>query len=700
MSGKCNNCGFILRKTGKRKKTLQTEDEVRKYSVPQMKLLKVGDVLCHKCRLIPYAKSPATDDTRPGPSRINIETERRDILQFESADEEDYHYYDDNDEDEDFCTSHSSDEDTMILPLKRVISIHKYCILCSSKSNIKTIPKEARYQAFIKRRIFIPNGDRCCSQHLIKNKFFEDELSRLRIHSNYSVLSAKEVSTFLDLLSEKVEATLFKQIGDSTMPEEKLKVYTGLSWENIMELSNLLTSFKFSSSRNVIQALVIFLMKLRLGISNKMISSILQLEREQQVSDYCKQIIRSFEEDILPFHFGINSVSRQQLIQNHTTNISKALFNTTDDQLIIICDGTYIFHEKSTNNEYQRKSYSGQKKSHLCKPFTICATDGYIIDFAGPYYGTQNDATIMKIVLDDSLGLQTLLHQNDLIIADRGFRDVESYITKKGYKLLMPALKGKRDQLTTSEANESRKVTKVRWVVEAVHGAISQKFRLLDNVLDNKILPNVRSFCRIAAFLQNKYGKRHISDIDLHDKIIKNMKDRQTMKNTLVDEVLLHNWDRRKQPFQRLLASEVQDFPELSEEKLKILFTGTYQLSQAISYLAELMGKDNNFHVLYVKNEPNILKVQVQSRHINSKTYRCYIDYNPNGKSHEDIRRYCCNCANGNRTVGCCSHVAAIIYYLSNARYKSHIVRPAEILSSVFSINNDHVVINENSDDD
>lgn len=129
-----------------------------------------------------------------------------------------------------------------------------------------------------------------------------------------------------------------------------------------MELSNLLTSLKSSPSRNVIQALVIFLMKLRLGISNKMISSILQLDREQQVSDYCKQIIRSFEKYILPLHFGINSVSRQQLIQNHTNNISKALFNTTDDQLLIICDGTYIFHEKSRNNEYQRKSYSGQKK--------------------------------------------------------------------------------------------------------------------------------------------------------------------------------------------------------------------------------------------------------------------------------------------------------------------------------------------------
>lgn len=695
MSGKCDNCGFILRKTGKRKKILLTEDEVQTYNIPQMKPLKVGDVLCHKCRLIPYIKqSSVADDIRAVTSHIDMETEQRDIVQLESADEEEC------DDDEDFQICNSSEEDFVILPFKRVVSTHKYCVLCNSKTNIKTIPIEARYQAFVKRKIFIPKGDRCCPQHLIKNKFFEDELARLRVYSNTSVLSSEEVSLFLDLLSARVDAPLFNQIGDFTMPEEKLKVYTGLSWENIMELSNLLTSLKSSSSRSVVQALVIFLMKLRTGVSNKLLSSILQLEREQQVSDCCKQIIRSFEQDILPFRFGISSTSRQQLIEDHTTNISKALLKTADDQLLIICDGTYIFHEKSTNNEYQRKSYSGQKKSHLCKPFTICATDGFIIDFAGPFYGTQNDATIMKIVLDDPLGLKTLLHPNDLIIADRGFRDVEMYITEKGYKLLMPALKGKRAQLSTTEANESRKVTKVRWVVEAVHGAISQKFRLLDNVLDNKILPNIRPLCRIAGFLQNTYGKRHISDLELNDKIIQNINDRQNMDNTLADEVLTQNWNRRKQPFHQLLAAEVSDFPELSEEELKILFTGTYQLSQAISYLAELMGKDNNFQVLYVKDAPNILKLQVRSRHINSKTYRCYIDYNPNGQSHEDIRRYCCDCANGNRTVGCCSHVAAIIYYLSNARYKSHIVRPAEILSSIFSINNDYVVINEDSDDD
>ena len=61
-------------------------------------------------------------------------------------------------------------------------------------------------------------------------------------------------------------------------------------------------------------------------------------------------------------------------IQDHTTDMAKKLFDI-DDQLFLICDGMYARHQKSTNDEYQRKSYSGQEKVPLCKPFTICTTD-------------------------------------------------------------------------------------------------------------------------------------------------------------------------------------------------------------------------------------------------------------------------------------------------------------------------------------
>ena len=70
----------------------------------------------------------------------------------------------------------------------------------------------------------------------------------------------------------------------------------------------------------------------------------------------------------------------------------------------MVFDGTYLRHQKSKNNEYQRKSYSDQKKYPLVKPFTICTTDGFVVDVPGPFLATENDARIMKKVMDDPDG--------------------------------------------------------------------------------------------------------------------------------------------------------------------------------------------------------------------------------------------------------------------------------------------------------
>lgn len=79
--------------------------------------------------------------------------------------------------------------------------------------------------------------------------------------------------------------------------------------------------------------------------------------------------------------------------------------------------------------------------------------------------------------------------------------------------MLMPALKGKRNQLPTTEAKESRFVTKLRWVVEAVHGIIATKFRLLHNQFDNKMLTSAMLYCKVANFLVNEFGKRLIIEL-------------------------------------------------------------------------------------------------------------------------------------------------------------------------------------------
>ena len=78
------------------------------------------------------------------------------------------------------------------MPFSRVIATHKYCFICGSKKNIISVPLDARKQTFMKRKIFIPKGNRCCSSHLINKRFYEEELQNLRIILNVSCIDVEE----------------------------------------------------------------------------------------------------------------------------------------------------------------------------------------------------------------------------------------------------------------------------------------------------------------------------------------------------------------------------------------------------------------------------------------------------------------------------------------------------------------------------
>lgn len=277
----------------------------------------------------------------------------------------------------------------------------------------------------------------------------------------------------------------------------------------------------------------------------------------------------------------------------------------------------------------------------------------------------------------------------------------------------MPALKGQRKQLSCAEANWSRMVTVSRFAVEAVHGIVGQKFKILHHQLDNRLLPRAGTYCKIACFLVNEFGKRVVSKVSSSDPVINRFISQNMQENSLAEEAKNEGWSRKKAIFTKLTSNELEDFPEMTEQDLIIFYTGTYQMQQAISYLAEIMTDDNQLNVQYLKpkkdvnsveqtskSKEEIIKLQVRSRHISRKTYNCFIEYTPNTIGYSGLKRYCCECANGLRTIGCCSHVAAIIYYLSYARYLSKIIRPAEKLTKIYAREEIMPVIEEDSDED
>ncbi|KAJ8686865.1 hypothetical protein QAD02_022659 [Eretmocerus hayati] len=598
-------------------------------------------------------------------------------------------------------TRDGENEEMVTLPFGRTIRSNRYCCLCGSQDRLTVISFEARMQAFAQKQIVIPKYNRCCGHHLnAKKKIYEEDLETVRICTNTCEVQVSVVARLLESLSVRVDQGITNRVADFTLPEHRLKPLTGYNWEQIIELRDMMVSRRDRDKRTVNQALVTFLFKLRSGNSNAIVCAVLGLEREQQVSDHCNSIISAFVTDILPTRFGIHAANREDLIKNHTSSTAKELHDIDDDVLVLILDATYLKHQKSSNNFYQRKSYPGQKKASLAKFYTICTTTGHTVGVPGPSPADMNDATITKIIVNDKrYGFTDLLRKGDILIVDRGFRDVKELLEALGYRVFMPALKGKRKQLTVEESNWSRLVTILRWVVEAVHGIIGQKCKLLHHQFDNKLLPKAHALCQIASFLQNHFGKRIYSDNQDTKEVVQRMKERMNTKNELAEEVEAQGWSRKKVPFQVMSANELIDFPEMTELDLVKLVSGKYQLKQAISYLAEMMGEDDTFDLCYLKQTREILRVKVRSRHINSKTYNCYVHYAPNTVGCSGIKGHCCECANGLRTIGCCSHVSAIVYYLSHARYKARIVRPAQFSSKLFDP--DVVtVIEEDSDED
>lgn len=71
---------------------------------------------------------------------------------------------------------------------------------------------------------------------------------------------------------------------------------------------------------------------------------------------------------------------------------------------------------------------------------------------------------------------QTKLMKNGNFVFESCIRVRETSFRRK--TVLMPALKDKRKQLMTNEANDWRRFTKLRWVLEAIHVMVAAKFRL------------------------------------------------------------------------------------------------------------------------------------------------------------------------------------------------------------------------------
>ena len=209
-------------------------------------------------------------------------------------------------------------------------------------------------------------------------------------------------------------------------------------------------------------------------------------------------------------------------------------------------------------------------------------------------------------------------------------------------------LKWKRDQLTTSQSNDSRFVTKCRYIVEQQIG-ILKKNKSLDFIrnttighalIDYKIASAIYNykFC----FKENKTKSRTI---------VKRMKESREKKNNNYLDFIIRN-HLKSSLMDEINLNNIKDFPKLKKSALKDkIYFGTYQLSLANSYLKDL--KESAFclnskgvsnlqkllkknHYIYknsfnniIKKKTKLLAIEITSRHQRGSEkhiYKVYIE--------------------------------------------------------------------------
>ena len=140
----------------------------------------------------------------------------------------------------------------------------------------------------------------------------------------------------------------------------------------------------------------------------------------------------------------------------------------------------------------------------------IVSSSGYYVSVLGPYFSDtkNNDAKILMNAITNNLeSVKSWLHEDDVMIVDRGFRDSLDFLHEFGIKTEMPSFLNKgQKQHDVQNSNSSRLTTKIRWVVESANGRLKQ-WNYLANIVPNSQIPNIEEDVRLVCAICNKYLK-------------------------------------------------------------------------------------------------------------------------------------------------------------------------------------------------
>ena len=140
-------------------------------------------------------------------------------------------------------------------------------------------------------------------------------------------------------------------------------------------------------------------------------------------------------------------------------------------------------------------------------------------------------------------------------------------------------------------------------------------------------------------------------------------------------------------------------FPKLTQTELEIFCCGTYQLKMANSYYAEHIKTNGRYKffidkdgcdldyegagITFPKESLQLIKTGLFSRHSAAVKHHQFVLLNKSKEGIQMLEEYYCTCKVGMRTIGCCAHVATVVWYFCHACHLPSIHLPAQSLSAI-----------------
>jgi len=133
-------------------------------------------------------------------------------------------------------------------------------------------------------------------------------------------------------------------------------------------------------------------------------------------------------------------------------------------------------------------------------------------------------------------------------------------------------------------------------------------------------------------------------------------------------------------------AALLPSFLQLTQEDLKLLTLGTYQLELAKEYANQHLKNKTPYEIqIHIEEETNIVRVKIGSRMSKRTNQTGGIEFTSFGIGMSSIEGFCCTCKVGARVVGMCSHLCSVIWFLSYARHQGFAPRYYSLADNVLN---------------